>query len=114
MEWAYLEFIPPTSNDNKDVEECKNIEFIGRHVMKLIHITERTYYEKNNNTYTNDFSTLLQYCQQEDCVDLKLVNTRTDIFPSNIHINITDIISTFNPNCTDRPCYQAALYVSAP
>ena len=39
--------------------------------MKLIHITERTYYEKNNNTYTNDFSTLLQYCQQEDCEDLK-------------------------------------------
>ena len=114
MEWAYLEFIPPTSNDNKDIEECKNIEFIGRHVMKLIHITERTYYEKNNNTYTNDFSTLLQYCQQEDCVDLKLVNTRTDIFPSNIHINITDNISTFNANCTGRPCYQAALYVSAP
>ena len=90
MEWAYLEFIPPTSNDNKDIEECKNIEFTGRHVMKLIHITERTYYEKNNNTYTND-ATLLQYYTRRS-EDLKLVNTEQIYF---LVIYISILLITF-------------------
>ena len=39
---------------------------------------------------------------------------RKDIFPSNIHISVTDNISTFNENCTSQPCFEAGLFVTAP
>jgi hypothetical protein len=120
-EWAFLEFIPSSENDSDNddiivnVEVCKNIEFVGRHVMKLIHKAEKAYFDKNNNTYTEDFSKLLQYCGSvSECEDLQLINVRKDIFPSNIRLNVTENISKFTENCTNRPCFQAGLFVVAP
>ena len=112
LEWAFLEFVPRKYDGAK---LCKNVEFIGRHAIKLIHQAESLYFLKNNESYTNDFSTLLQYCGTPvDCADMQLINSRKDVFPSGVHINVTKNISVFNHNCTTRPCFQAAIYVSAP
>lgn len=112
LEWAFLEFVP---REYGDVKPCKNVEFIGRHAIKLIHQAESLYFGKNNGTYTNDFSKLLQYCETPaDCADMKVMASRKDVFPNGVRINVTKNISVLNPNCTSRPCFQAAIYVSAP
>ena len=108
LEWAIVEF------SDADVD-CRNIEFIGRHAVKLIFLSE-TEYKHQKGTYSSDISSLIdeRYCiDKQDCEDLRTILERSDVF-IDVSIKVIENIPVFTKSCTARPCFEARLQVSVP
>lgn len=108
MEWAILEF----SNSSKN---CRNIEFVGRHAVKLIFLAQ-VQYKLQMGTYSTKLSILShpRYClDDQDCKDLRVVMERTDVF-TNLYIKVVKNALVLTKECTSRPCFQAQIRVSVP
>ena len=107
-EWAMVEF----SNDD---ESCRNIEFVGRHAVKLIFLAE-VEYKKQIGTYTSELEVLsdVRYClDAQDCADIRTIMERQDLF-SDVQINVIENVEILNQYCTSRPCFHAKVEVSVP
>ena len=108
LEWAIVEF----SDADGD---CRNIEFIGRHAVKLIFLSE-TEYKHQKGTYSSEISSLIdeRYClDKQDCEDLRTILERSDVF-IDVSIKVIENIPVFTNSCTARPCFEARLQVSVP
>ena len=108
MEWAMLEF----SDDDQD---CRNIEFVGRHAVKLIYLAE-VEYKRANGIYSSELNALIdpRYCLEvQDCEDLQTILDREDVF-TDVKITVINDIPVLNQYCTSRPCFTVRLQVSVP
>ena len=108
QEWAFVEF---SENDYN----CRNIEFVGRHAVKLIFLAE-VQYNLQNEAYTSDLMELTdpKYClEEQDCADLLTILERTDVF-KDVKIRIIENVPVLSKNCTSRPCFRVRLQVSIP
>ena len=107
-EWAMVEF------SNAD-ENCRNIEFIGRHAVKLIFLAE-VEYKKEFGTYTSDLEVLSdkRYClDDQDCSDIRTIMERKDIF-TDVKIAVIENVPVLSEYCTSRPCFNAHVEVTVP
>ena len=108
LDWAIVEF-----SDNDD--DCRNIEFIGRHAVKLIFLSE-TEYKHQKGTYSSDISSLIdeRYCiDKQDCEDLRTILERSDVF-IDVSIEVIENLPVCTKSCTARPCFEARVQVSVP
>ena len=108
QEWAILEFSNSETN-------CRNIEFVGRHAVKLVFLAQ-VQYMLQTGTYSPKLSKLTnpKYCLDvQDCKDLRVVMERTEVF-TNVAIKVVNNAPVLTKECTRRPCFQARLHVSVP
>ena len=108
QEWAILEF----SDSNKN---CRNIEFVGRHAVKLIYFAQ-ILYKRYTNSYANNLHALMnpKYCgNAQDCKDLRVLVVRADVFKK-VSIKVVNNATVLTKECTSRPCFLVKLRVSAP
>jgi hypothetical protein len=112
QEWAILQF----QDDGESEQPCRNIEFYGRHAVKMIY-TAQSSFKSIHETFANNTKVLMNeaYCKLPACnlSDFLLVANRQDIF-TGTSIAVINNASALSRQCTSRPCYTASVEVTVP
>ena len=112
QEWAIVEFVDNGMFQEK-TKPCKNIEFVGRHAVKVIHSAQKEFFALKA-SFADTLTELLseKYCSLPSCNldDLKLLEARDDVFV-NTSFNVTANATHLTKQCTSRPCYTATVDV---
>eukprot|EP00041_Stephanoeca_diplocostata_P040362 m.1639248 g.1639248 ORF g.1639248 m.1639248 type:complete len:510 (-) comp34160_c0_seq1:168-1697(-) len=118
LQWGLLQFdTPPTdAMPSTSTPTCKNIEWPGRHLVHQIFLAQRQYLlATGNTTYATELSSLsdAKYCNggcDADALHTALITPA--VFA--VDITVTANATKLSRKCTARPCYSAAVTVSAP